>query len=76
MIGSRRAFLAIALLASTVSMPDASFAHASSPIHSPGNGNAIHLQERFRLTDRHLPSNRQAQPKQHFEDPFADLILG
>ncbi|MET4386058.1 hypothetical protein ABIB73_001803 [Bradyrhizobium sp. F1.4.3] len=75
MIDSRRTFLAISLLATT-SMPGASFAHASSPTHVPGNRNAIHLQEHFRLTNRHLPGNHQAQPRQQVEDPFADLILG
>jgi len=76
MIGSRRAFLALSLLATTASMLGAPLAHASSPMHVSGNGNAIHTQEHFRLTNKHLPSNHEAQPQQHVEDPFADMILG
>lgn len=76
MIGSRRAFFAIALLATTASMLGAPLAHASRPTHVSGNRNAIHTQEHFRLTNRYLPSNHQVQPQQHLEDPFADMILG
>jgi hypothetical protein len=76
MIGSRRAFLAFSLLATTASMLGAPLAHASSPMHVSGSRNAIHTQEHFRLSNRHLPSNHEAQPRQHVEDPFADMILG
>jgi hypothetical protein len=76
MIGSRRAFLAIALLATTASTLGPSLAHASSPMLVTGNRNANHPQEHIRLTNRHLPSNHRAQPQQPVEDPFADMILG
>ena len=76
MIDSRHAFLAITLLATAASMPGAAFAHARSPVHVSGNRNAIHLQERFRLTNRHQPYNHPAQPRQQVEDPFADMNLG
>ena len=76
MIDSRHAFLAITLLATAASMPGAAFAHASSPAHVSGSSNVIRLHERSRLANTHLPYNRQAQPRQHVEDPFADMILG
>jgi hypothetical protein len=76
MIGSYRVSLAIALLATTASILGAPLAHASSPMHFSGNRSTIHSQERFRPADRHLPSNYQAPPQQHVEDPFADMILG
>lgn len=76
MIGSRHAFLAIALLATAASMPGAAFAHASSPAHVSGSSNAIRLHERSPLANTHLPYNRKAQPQRQVEDPFADLILG
>ena len=76
MIGSRRASLAIAVLATTASMLSAPLAHASIPMHFSGNRSTIHSQERFRLTNRHLPRNHQAPPQPQVADPFADLILG
>jgi len=69
MIGSRRAFLAIALLATTASVLGAPLAHASSPMHVSGNWSGVHSQEHVRLTNRHLPYNHQAQSQQHVEDP-------
>ena len=75
MIGSRRASLAIAVLATTASMLSAPLARASSPMHFSDNRSIIHQQERFRLAKRHLPRNHQA-PQQQVKDPFADMILG
>jgi hypothetical protein len=76
MIGSRRVSLAIVLLATTASILGAPLAHASSPVHFPGNRSIIHSQERSRLANRHLPCNHQQPPQRQVEDPFADMILG
>ena len=76
MIGSRRASLAIALLATTASILGAPLAHASRPMHFSGNRSIIHTQEHFGLARRNLPSNHQASPQQQVKDPFADMILG
>jgi hypothetical protein len=75
MIASYRTCLAIVLLATTTSVLGAPLAHAGSPMHLSGKRGIIHSQERFRLTNRHLPYNHQA-PLQQVVDPFADMNLG
>lgn len=76
MIASHRAYLAIVLLAATVSVLGAPLAHAGSPMHFSGKRRTIHSQERFHLTNRRLPCSHQALPQQQDADPFADMILG
>jgi hypothetical protein len=76
MTGSRRASLTIALLVTAGSMLGAPLAYARSPMHSSGNRSNVHSQEHLRFTTGPLPCIRQAQPRQHVEDPFADINLG
>jgi len=76
MIGSLRAFLRIVLLVTAASVLGAPLAHAGNLMHSSGNRSTIHSQERFRLSNGHLPCNRQAPPQPQVADPFADMILG
>lgn len=76
MTHSRRAFLAIALFVAAASTLGAPTALAGSPMHVPDPRVAVHPERGFRPIDRHLPTIRQAQPRQPVEDPLADLILG
>jgi hypothetical protein len=75
MIASYRTYLTIVLLATAASVLGAPLAHAGSPMHLSGKRDIIHSQERFRLTNRHLPCNHQAPPQQ-VVDPLADMNLG
>ncbi|MGY4480218.1 hypothetical protein [Bradyrhizobium sp. USDA 3364] len=76
MIGSYRAFLAIAALATTASVLGAPPAQAHNEMHFSRKGSIIHSQERLRLSNRHLQCSHQAPPQRQVADPFADMILG